>query len=90
MKNDRDADGNKRLDTKNPDKSLRMVPCDEVVLFTGLKHNARKQCWDGTKIYDLQRGFSAKMSAAFIDDATLRITGTVLGLSGHFTWKKLE
>jgi len=46
MKNDRDADGNKRLDTKNPDKSLRMAPCDEVVLFTGLKHNARKQCWD--------------------------------------------
>ena len=47
--------------------------------------NAPKQCWDGTKIYDPQRGFTAKMSAAFTDETTLRITGTVLGLSGHFT-----
>ena len=90
MKNDRDADGNKRLDTKNPDKSLRRVPCDQIMLFSGLKYNAREQCWDGTKIYDPQRGFTAKMSARFIDEATLRITGTVMGLSGHFTWKKLE
>ena len=90
MKNDRDADGNKRLDTKNPDKSLRRVPCDQIMLFSGLKYNAREQCWDGTKIYDPQRGFTAKMSSKFIDDSTLRITGTVMGLSGHFTWKKLE
>lgn len=90
MENDRQADGSKRLDTKNPDKSLRKVPCDQVVLFTGLKHNAQKQRWDGTKIYDPQRGFTAKMSAEFIDEGTLRITGTVMGLSGHFTWKKTE
>ena len=88
MENDRQADGSKRLDTKNPDKSLRKVPCDQVVLFKGLKHNAQKQRWDGTKIYDPQRGFTAKMSAEFIDEGTLRITGTVMGLSGHFTWKK--
>ena len=44
---------------------------------------------DGTKIYDPQRGFTAKMSAEFIDEGTLRITGTVMGLSGHFTWKKI-
>lgn len=90
MENDKEPDGSKRLDRKNPDKSLRHVPCDQVVLFTELKHNARKQCWDGTKIYDPQRGFTAKMSAVFIDEGTLRITGTVMGLSGHFTWKKLE
>ena len=90
MENDKEPDGGKRLDTRNPDKSLRKVPCDQVVLFTGLNHNAKKQCWDGTKIYDPQRGFTAKMSAKFIDDGTLRITGTVIGLSGHFTWKKLE
>ena len=90
IEKDRDANGNKILDTKNPDKSLRKVPCDQVVLFTGLKHNAQKQRWDGTKIYDPQRGFTAKMSAEFIDEGTLRITGTVMGLSGHFTWKKIE
>ena len=41
MKNDKDADGNKRLDTKNPDKSLRRVPYDQIMLFSGLKYNAR-------------------------------------------------
>lgn len=90
MKNDRQPNGSKRLDTKNPDKSLRHVPCDQVVLFSGLKHNPQKQCWDGTKIYDPQRGFTAKMSARFIATDTLRITGTVMGLSGHFVWKKIE
>ena len=59
MKNDRQPNGSKRLDTKNPDKRLRHVPCDQVVLFSGLKHNPQKQCWDGTKIYDPQRGFTA-------------------------------
>lgn len=90
MKNDRQPNGIKRLDTKNPDKRLRHVPCDQVVLFSGLKHNPQKQCWDGTKIYDPQRGFTAKMSARFIATDTLRITGTVMGLSGHFVWKKIE
>ena len=86
----RQADGSKRLDTKNPDKSLRGVPCDQVVLFTGLKYNEKKQCWDGTKIYDPQRGFKAALSAKFTEEGTLRLTGTVMGLSGHFIWKKTE
>ena len=90
MENDREADGSKRLDKKNPDKSLRGIPCDEVVLFTGLKYNEKKHCWDGTKIYDPQRGFKATLSAKFTEEGTLRLTGTVMGLSGHFTWKKLE
>ena len=90
MENDREADGSKRLDTKNPDKSLRGVPCDQVVLFTGLKYNEKKQCWDGTKIYDPQRGFKAALSAKFTEEGTLRLTGTVMGLSGHFIWKKTE
>ena len=30
MKNDKDENGNKRLDTKNPDKSLRNTPCDRI------------------------------------------------------------
>lgn len=90
MENDRKADGSKRLDTKNPDKSLRGVPCDEVVLFSGLKYNEKKLCWDGTKIYDPQRGFKAALSAKFTEEDTLRLTGTVMGISGHFNWKKLE
>ena len=90
MENDREADGSKRLDTKNPDKSLRGVPCDEVVLFSGLKYNEKKLCWDGKKIYDPQRGFKAALSAKFTEESILRLTGTVMGISGHFNWKKLE
>ena len=90
VENDREADGTKRLDTKNPDKNLRKVPCDKVVLFTGLKYNEKKRCWDGTKIYDPQRGFKATLSAVFTEEGTLRLTGTVMGLSGHFIWKKTE
>ncbi|MBQ8838285.1 MAG: hypothetical protein IJ005_03085 [Bacteroidales bacterium] len=35
-----DDDGNVRLDSKNPDKSLRHVVCDEIVLFSGLKYDS--------------------------------------------------
>ena len=35
--------GQKRLDPKNPNKSLRNVPCDQIVLFNGLSYNAEKK-----------------------------------------------
>ena len=37
LEHDKDARGNKLLDTKNPDKSLRSKPADQIVLFSGLK-----------------------------------------------------
>ena len=49
------ATGKKILDAKNPDKSLRNTPCDQIVIFNGLKYNASKRQWDGGKIYDPQR-----------------------------------
>ena len=90
MENPNDANGNKRLDTKNPDESLRNVPCDQIVLFSGLKYNAKKKRWDDTKIYDPQRGIKAHMQAEFIDDGQLRIKGTVLGIGETVYWKKLQ
>lgn len=44
VENDRDKDGNKILDRKNPDKSLRNTPCDRIVLFSGLRYNAKERC----------------------------------------------
>jgi DNA invertase Pin-like site-specific DNA recombinase len=87
---DKDADGNKRLDTKNPDKSLRNTPCDRIILFSGLQYNADKKCWDGTKIYDPQRGIKARLTVTFEKDGRLRLKGSVFAFSESVYWKKVQ
>lgn len=89
VENDRDEDGNKILDRKNPDKSLRNAPCDRIVLFSGLQYNKEDQCWDGTKIYDPHRGIRAKMKAWFTKDGRLCIKGTLFGISESVYWQRL-
>ncbi len=90
MEHDKDAKGNKILDDKNPDKSLRSTPADRIVIFSGLKYNEKKHRWDDAKIYDPQRGIKAKMTAEFIDNSNLRIKGTVLGIGESVTWQKMS
>ena len=90
MEHDRDADGNKRLDVKNPDKSLRNTPLDHVVVFSGLVYNAKKHRWDGTKIYDPNRGIRANLTAEFEKDGRLRLKGSLLAISESVYWKKIE
>ena len=90
MERDKDAQGNKILDSKNPDKSLRNRPADEAVLFSGLKYDAKKRCWGDTKIYDPQRGLRVNMTAEFTTDGRLRVKGSVLGISESVYWKKVE
>ena len=86
MEHDKDANGNKLLDTKNPDKSLRDKPADRIVLFSGLKYNAQKHCWDDTKIYDPQRGIRAKLSIEFTNEGRLKVKGSLLGISESVYW----
>lgn len=90
LEKDRDAQGNKLLDEKNPDKSLRNVPCDQIVIFSGLKYNAKQRRWDGTKIYDPQRGIKANLCAEFTDKGQLRLKGTVLGIGESVYWDKIK
>lgn len=90
LEHDKDAHGNKILDTKNPDKSLRSKPADQVVLFSGLKYDAKKHYWNGTKIYDPQRGLKAHMTAEFTADGRLRIKGSLMGISESVYWSKVE
>ena len=85
-----DANGKLRTDSKNPDKQLRSNPLDKVVLFSGLKYDASKQNWSGTKIYDPTRGLSAKMTAHFTSPGTLSVRGTLLGISETATWSKQD
>ena len=44
--------GKPSLDKKNPDKSLRNTPSDQVVLIRDLKYKAAKKQWGDAKIYD--------------------------------------
>lgn len=88
LEHDRDAKGNKLLDTKNPDKSLRSKPADQIVLFSGLKYDEKKHCWNNTKIYDPQRGLRAHMAAEFTSDGRLRVKGSLVGISESVYWTR--
>ena len=90
LANPYDKDGKISYDTKNPDKSLRSTPADRIVIFSGLKYDARKHEWNGTKIYDPQRGVRAKLVAEFADDGRLALTGSVLVISETVYWKKIK
>ena len=90
MEKDRDANGNKLLDEKNPDKSLRTVPCDQIVIFSDLKYNAKEHRWDGTKIYDPQRGIRARLHAEFTKEGQLKLRGSVMGIGESVYWDKLK
>ncbi len=90
LEKDRDANGNKLLDVKNPDKSLRNVPCDQIVIFSGLKYDADDQHWGDTKIYDPQRGIRARLTAEFTKDGQLKLRGSVMGIGESVYWKKIK
>ena len=83
-----DASGKVYTDVKNPDKSLRNVPMDKVVLISGLKYNSEKQRWDGAKIYDPQRGIKVNVTLSFDSPKKLLVRGTVFGIGETVTWTK--
>ena len=84
-----DEKGNKVLDTKNPDKSLRNVPIDQVVLFNGLKYDKSSGSWGDTKIYDPTRGIRANMTAR-LNGKTLNVKGKILGIGESVTWTRKQ
>ena len=90
LRDNRDKRGNVILDVHNPDKSLRGIPCDRIVLIRGLKYNDQKQQWDGAKIYDPTRGLKANVTASFAPDGRHRLRGQVLGIGETLYWKRIE
>lgn len=90
VKNDLDKDGKKRLDIDNPDKSLRNVPCDEIVIIQGLKYNSSKKQWDGAKIYDPTRGIKANAVFKYNEKGQLTVKGSLLGISETVIWDVAE
>lgn len=85
-----DDKGNVRLDTKNPDKSLRHVECDRIVLFSGMKHDPSRNRWSGAKIYDPTRGVRVNAICEFQAPGVLRVRGLFLGISLSMTWQKIS
>lgn len=83
------ATGKIWTDYKNPDKSLRDTPCDQIVIIDGLKYNEAKDQWDGAKIYDPRHGIKANVVVKRNPDGNLTLKCSLLGISETVIWKKL-
>ena len=85
-----DANGNKRKDVKNPNKSLRNVDLDQVILIKDLKYDAKDKEWGNTKIYDPGSGKIYSVDIEFKDAKTLKVYGNILGIGKTVYWTRIE
>lgn len=85
-----DKDGKKRKDVKNPDRSLRNVDIDKVVLVRGLQYDATEKEWSGTKIYDPTKGMRVNATAKFEDARRLKLRATIMGIGKTLYWHKIK
>ena len=90
VENPYDKDGNKRKDVKNPDKSLRNVDVDKIVIVKGLKYDAAKKQWGGAKIYDPTKGLKVNATAEFETADKLKLRGTILGVGVTLYWTRIK
>ena len=90
VENPVDKDGKKRKDVKNPDKSLRNVDIDKVVLVRGLKFDADDKEWSGAKIYDPTKGIRVNATAKFETANKLKLRATILGIGQTIYWQKIK
>ena len=75
---------------KNPDKALRNVDIDKVVLVDGLQYKAKDKKWGGAKIYDPTKGIRVNASAEFVSPTKLKLRGTILGIGATLYWTKIK
>lgn len=85
-----DKDGKKRKDVKNPDKALRNVDIDKVVLVRGLKFDAEDKEWSGAKIYDPTKGMQVNATAKFETKDKLKLRATIMGIGKTLYWQKIK
>lgn len=90
VENATDKDGKKRKDVKNPDKALRNVDIDKVVIVKGLKYDAQSKSWGGAKMYDPTKGIRVNASAEFESKDKLKLRGTILGVGVTLYWTRLK
>lgn len=90
VENPYDKNGNKRKDVKNPDKALRNVDVDQIVIVKGLKYEADKKRWGGAKIYDPTKGLQVNATAEFETADKLKLRGTILGVGVTLYWTRIQ
>jgi uncharacterized protein (DUF2147 family) len=90
VENPFDEYGNKRKDVKNPDKSLRNVDIDKVVIVRGLKYDAEDKDWGGAKIYDPTKGIRVNATAKFETAKKLKLRATIMGIGQTLYWEKIK
>ena len=90
VENPTDKDGKKRKDEKNPDKALRNVDIDKVVLVKGLKYIPSKKMWGDAKIYDPTKGLKVNATAEFETKDKLKLRGTILGMGVTIYWTRIK
>ncbi|MBQ2374640.1 MAG: DUF2147 domain-containing protein [Alistipes sp.] len=91
VQNPYEADGKtKRKDVKNPDKALRNVDVDKIVIVKGLKYDKEEKCWGGAKIYDPTKGLKVNAEAQFETADKLRLRGTILGMGVTLYWTRIK
>ena len=90
VENPNDANGKKRKDVNNPDKNLRNVDIDKVVIIEGLKYLKGDKMWGDTKIYDPSKGFRVNVTAEFVSANKLKLRGTVFGIGTTIYWQKIK
>ena len=85
-----EENGEVEKDVKNPDKSKRDTPCDQIVLIEKMTYNEKKDSWGDAKIYDPTRGIKANVTCSFESVSKLRVRGSVLGIGETVYWDKIE
>ncbi len=84
------ADGTRKMDLKNPDPAKRNTPTDQEVIVYGIRSDAKKQAWNGGKVYKPINGKTYKVECSFSDEKTLRVKGSLGPISLSRYWKKVE
>ena len=90
VENPYDKDGKKRKDVKNPDKSLRNVDVDQIVIVKGLQYDVEEKKWGGAKMYDPTKGIRVNATAEFETADKLKLRGTIMGLGVTLYWTRIK
>lgn len=84
------SDGTRKMDVKNPDPAKRNTPSDQVVIVYGIRYDAKKNAWNGGRVYKPINGKTYKVECSFDDATTLRVKGSLGPISLSRYWKKVE
>lgn len=87
LKETKNPDGSVKKDVKNPDKSKRNTPADQIVLVDKVTYE--DGIWQNGKIYEPTSGKTYKVEIKFTDAKTLQVRGKLGPFFKNVYWTKL-